>query len=246
MTTTQLSALTTATTYVMISVGGNDAGFADVLTECALPGWMSNCNGRITTAQAYITTTLPTQLSNLYAAIRTRAPYARVVVGYPRIFQGEDCNAFTWFSPEEESRLNQTADLLNSRTASLAAARGFTFADPTTVFTGHAVCDDVEYLNGLSNPISESYHPNVLGHASGYTPVVSTAVGTPLAVTAQVVADSAASGSSQGELQRQYADADRAIEPEVFLAPDLTTPEARRAARRAGVDLDRFLASSRR
>ena len=108
------------------------------------------------------------------------------------------------------------------------------------------MCDDVEYLNGLSNPISESYHPNVLGHASGYTPVVSTAVGTPLAVTAQVVADSAASGSSQGELQRQYADADRAIEPEVFLAPDLTTPEARRAARRAGVDLDRFLASSRR
>ena len=65
-------------------------------------------------------------------------------------------------------------------------------------------------------------------------------------MTAQVVADSSASGSSQAELQRQYADADRAIEPEVFVAPDLTTPEARRAARRAGVDLDRFLASSRR
>ena len=104
-----------------------------MLTECALPGWMSNCNGAINTAQAYINNTLPTQLSNLYAAIRTRAPYAKVVVvGYPRIFQGEDCNALTWFSPDEESRLNQTADLLNSRTASVAAARGFTFANPTT------------------------------------------------------------------------------------------------------------------
>src|SRR5688500_13684864 len=110
VTNTQLSALTTATTYVTISVGGNDAGFADVLTTCAQPGWMSNCNGAINTAQAYINNTLPTQLSNLYAAIRARAPYAKVVVvGYPRIFMGEDCNAFTWFSPDEEARLNQTA-----------------------------------------------------------------------------------------------------------------------------------------
>ncbi|HEX6056845.1 MAG TPA: GDSL-type esterase/lipase family protein, partial [Intrasporangium sp.] len=45
VTNTQLSALTTSTAYVTISVGGNDAGFADVLTECAMPGWMSNCNG---------------------------------------------------------------------------------------------------------------------------------------------------------------------------------------------------------
>jgi len=247
VTNTQLSALTTATTYVTVSVGGNDAGFADVLTTCALPGWMSNCNGAISTAQAYINNTLPTQLSNLYAAIRTRAPYAKVVVvGYPRIFQGEDCNALTWFSPDEESRLNQTADLLNSRTASVAATRGFTFANPTTAFIGHAVCDDVEYLNGLSNPISESYHPNVLGHANGYTPVVSTAVGTPLAVTASVQAASDASGESQAALQSQYAAADRSIEPERFVQPDLTTPEARRAARRAGVDIDRFIARSRR
>jgi hypothetical protein len=28
----------------------------------------------------------------------------------------------------------------------------------------HRVCADVEWLNGLSNPIGESYHPNELGH----------------------------------------------------------------------------------
>lgn len=247
VTNTQLSALTTATTYVTISVGGNDAGFADVLTTCAQPGWMSNCNGAINTAQAYINNTLPTQLSNLYAAIRARAPYAKVVVvGYPRIFMGEDCNAFTWFSPDEEARLNQTADLLNSRTASVAASRGFTFANPTDAFLGHAVCDDVEYINGLSSPISESYHPNVPGHSHGYTPVVSSAVGTTLAVTAEVQAASDASAADQAALQSQYADADRGIEPEVFVAPDLSTPAARRAARRAGVDLDRFIERSSR
>ncbi|MDR7252990.1 lysophospholipase L1-like esterase [Nocardioides sp. BE266] len=247
VTNTQLNVLTTATNYVTISVGGNDAGFADVLTECALPGWASNCNGKINTAQAYINNTLPAALATLYAGIRSRAPYAKVVVvGYPRIFMGEDCNAFTWFSPDEEARLNQTADLMNTRTAAAAAAAGFSFANPTAAFTGHAVCDNPEYLNGLSNPISESYHPNVLGHASGYTPVVSATVGGAFAVTAKVRADAAASASSQAALQRQYAAADRSIRPEVFVTPDLTTPEVRRAARKAGIDLDRFIARSQR
>lgn len=242
VTGTQLSALTASTSYVTISVGGNDAGFADVLTECALPGWASNCNGAIDGAQAYVNGSLPAQLATLYSSIRSRAPYAKVVVvGYPRIFQGEDCNALTWFSPAEESRLNQMADLINTRTQAAAASAGFSFANPTSAFIGHAVCDSPEWLNGLSNPISESYHPNVLGHANGYTPVVSGAVGAALVVTPAVVAASDASGADQAALQGQYAAADSTIEPEPVVAPDLTTPEVRRAARRAGVDLDRFV-----
>ena len=174
VTNSQLPALTSGTDYVSISVGGNDAGFAGVLTECAQPGWLSNCNAAIDKAQAFITNTLPGRLSTLYAAIRSRAPAAKVVVvGYPRIFNGEDCNAATWFSPAEESRLNATADLLNGKTSAQAGAKGFTFANPTNRFVGHAVCDDPEWINGLSNPISESYHPNKAGHSSGYTPVVS-------------------------------------------------------------------------
>jgi hypothetical protein len=209
---------------------------------------MSNCDGAINTAQAFISSTLPSQLNTLYAGIRGRSPYAKVVVvGYPRIFNGEDCNAFTWFSPAEESRLNQTADLLNSRLAAAASAAGFSFADPTSRFVGHAVCAADEWINGLSNPISVSYHPKATGHANGYTPTVSPLLtGAAVAVTAQVTSDAAASGADQAALQQQYADADRSIEPEVVLAPDLTTPEARRAARRAGVDLDRFLANSQR
>ena len=170
---TQLSALGAGTTHVTISVGGNDAGFADVLTECAQPAWMSDCNGAIDDAQYIINSVLPARLSTLYSAIRSKAPNASVtVVGYPRIFNGEDCNAATWFSPTEESRLNSTADLLNSRTATQAGNKGFSFANPTTAFTGHAVCDDPEWLNGLSSPVSESYHPNKPGH-TGYAGVVS-------------------------------------------------------------------------
>jgi lysophospholipase L1-like esterase len=248
VTATQLPAVTASASYVSLSVGGNDAGFADVLTECALPGWMSSCDSAINGAQAFINGTLPSRLATLYAGIRSRAPYAKVVVvGYPRIFNGEDCNAFTWFSPAEESRLNQTADLLNSRLASAASAAGFSFANPTSRFVGHAVCDNDEWINGLSNPITESYHPKATGHANGYTPAVSPLLtGAAVAVTAEVSAAAAANADEQAALQQQYAAADRTIEPKTFVAPDLTTPAARRAARRAGVDLDRFLARSRR
>lgn len=174
VTSRQLGALSSTTRYVTISVGGNDAGFADVLTECAQPGWASDCNGAIDRAQAFVSGTLPGRLATLFSSIRSRASAARVVVvGYPRIFMGEDCNAATFFSPSEETRLNQTADQLNARLASAAAARGFGFANPTSRFVGHAVCDDVEWINGLSNPVSESYHPNRAGHRDGYAPLVS-------------------------------------------------------------------------
>ncbi|KRB78352.1 hypothetical protein ASE01_03480 [Nocardioides sp. Root190] len=173
VTSGQLSALGTGTDYVTISVGGNDAGFTSVLTECAQPGWMSNCDGRIDTARSFIANTLPARLNTLFASIKSRAPNAVVVVvGYPRLFMGEDCNAATFFSPAEETRLNSTADLLNSKLASAASAKGFKWANPTSRFVGHAVCDDVEWLNGFSSPVSESYHPNRLGHSSGYKSLV--------------------------------------------------------------------------
>ncbi len=168
----QLGPLTSGIEYVTVQVGGNDAGFSTVITECAKPWWASNCDAQINNAQNIINNTLPARLDGLYNTIRSNAPNARVtVVGYPRLFNGEDCNAGTWFSPSEESRLNQTADLLNQRASERAAAHGFDFVNPTSSFIGHAVCDDVEWINGLSNPLMESYHPNRSGQV-GYANLV--------------------------------------------------------------------------
>jgi lysophospholipase L1-like esterase len=237
---TQLDALSASTSYVTISVGGNDAGFADVLTECALPSWASDCNSAIDGAQGYIANTLPASLGSLYTAIRTRAPSAKVVVvGYPRIFMGEDCNAFTWFSPDEEARLNQTADQMNSQLSAAAGTAGFGYANPTSAFVGHAVCDSPEWLNGLSDPISESYHPNQAGHASGYTPLVSPELtGAAVAATAATLSAARASTGTLAAEQRTYAARDASIEPERFGVPDLHSPRVRRAAEKAGVDIE--------
>jgi lysophospholipase L1-like esterase len=243
VTAAQVGALTPSTGLVTISVGGNDAGFADVLTECAQPGWMSDCDEAIDGAQAIVHGSLPGSLAALYADIRNRAPAARVVVvGYPRIFNGEDCNAATWFSPSEEARLNQTADLLNSRLAAQAAAAGFGFADPTGPFVGHAVCDDPEWINGLSWPIVESYHPNKDGQAQGYTPTVSPVLtGAAIKATAAVRRDAQAQSWQLATQQRGYAALDSTIEPKRFVKPDLTTQAAKRAAREAGIDLERWI-----
>ena len=244
VTNLQLDALSAATSYVSVSVGGNDAGFASVLTTCALPWWAGNCTAAVDRAQRYITGTLPDALSTLYARIRSKAPNARVVVvGYPRVFNGRDCNAGTFFTAAEMKRLNETADLLNNRTAAQAAARGFGFANPTGRFLGHAVCDDPEWLNGLSFPITESYHPNRAGQASGYQPVVGPLLtGTTTPVTTQVMRTAERTAPRLAKQQRRYAARDAAIEPQVFRKPDLTTPAARTKARRAGIDLERWLA----
>jgi lysophospholipase L1-like esterase len=176
----QVSSVTSDTNWVTYTIGGNDAGFSHVITECALPSWLSNCTGAINEAQSIIKNTLPGRLDTVNNEIKARAPSAKVIVlDYPKLFNGEDCNALTFFSSSEESRLNETAELMRTVISAAATRAGsnFTFRDVIPAFVGHAVCDggggsSTEWINGLSNPVSESYHPKVAGHLNGYYPAV--------------------------------------------------------------------------
>jgi GDSL-like Lipase/Acylhydrolase family len=182
---TQSSSLTSDTNWVSYTIGGNDAGFSSVITECAQPSWASNCNGAIDGAQSYIQNTLPGRLDLVNNTIKSRSPSAKVIVlDYPRLFNGTDCNALTWFSSSEMTRLNQTADMLKNVIGAAATRAGanFVFRDVIPPFVGHAVCDgggasSTEWINGLSNPVGESYHPKVTGHANGYYPVIHAVTG---------------------------------------------------------------------
>lgn len=173
----QVQYLSSSTNIVTITIGGNDAGFSSVITQCALP-WPWSCDTDISNAQSFIKNTLPGLLNNVYSEIKTRAPNARVVVlGYPHLFMGVNCNAGTFFSTDEMTKLNTTADILRDVTSARAAAYGFTFKDAIPPFTGHAICSSSEWLNGLSNPTSDSYHPNRTGQKSGYEPLVRAVIG---------------------------------------------------------------------
>lgn len=176
----QVSSVTSDTNWVTYTIGGNDAGFSHVITECALPSWASDCNGAINEAQSIIKNTLPGRLDTVNNEIKARAPSAKVIVlDYPKLFNGEDCNLLTFFTSAEETRLNETAEQMRTVLSAAATRAGanFTFRDVIPAFIGHAVCDggsgsSTEWINGLSSPTSESYHPKVAGHLNGYYPAV--------------------------------------------------------------------------
>ena len=79
----QLSALSSATTLVSITIGGNDVGFSNVMTTCVL-GSTSTCVNAVNQAEAQARSQLPGLLGTLFGDISARAPNAQVVVmGYP-------------------------------------------------------------------------------------------------------------------------------------------------------------------
>ncbi|MFD7703047.1 SGNH/GDSL hydrolase family protein [Streptomyces caelestis] len=167
----QLGTLSASTGLVSISVGGNDAGFADVMTTCVLQS-DSTCLSRIATAKAYVDSTLPGKLDGVYSAIRDRAPNARVVVlGYPRFYKlGASCIGL---SETKRKAVNDAADHLDNAIARRAGAHGFTFGDVRTTFTGHEICSGSSWLHSVDwLNIGNSYHPTAAGQSGGYLPVL--------------------------------------------------------------------------
>ncbi|GGM56021.1 lipase 1 [Longimycelium tulufanense] len=168
--TGQLNALNSATGLVTVSVGGTDAGFTETMTTCQI-GSDVQCNRAVDNSEQFIRNELPSRLDTVYAAIRERAPAARVVVvGYPRLFEMGPCNIFGAISEARRTRLNEVADALAGVVGGRAAAAGFDFLDARARFAGHGVCSQNEWINRLSWPVNESYHPNLDGHANGYLP----------------------------------------------------------------------------
>ncbi|WSF37394.1 SGNH/GDSL hydrolase family protein [Streptomyces sp. NBC_01351] len=171
----QLAPLNSGTDLVSITIGGNDAGFSDVMTTCVLQS-EATCVARVNQAKAYVDSTLPGQLDQVYNAINGRAPSAHVVVlGYPRFYKlNGTCT--TGLSEGERSAINGAADYLNAAIAKRAADHGFTFASVAGAFTGHEICSGSAWLHSVNwLNIAESYHPTAAGQSSGYLPVFTNA-----------------------------------------------------------------------
>ncbi|MDQ3150690.1 MAG: SGNH/GDSL hydrolase family protein [Actinomycetota bacterium] len=172
---TQLSNLSVETDLVTVSIGGNDAGFARVLTECQVGGPV-RCDVAIRQAEAFIAGELAARLDDVYAAVTERAVNARVLVmGYPRLFETGLC--LTSISRAFRVRLNAVADQFAAVTAGRATAADAEFVDTREAFTGHRVCAPDEWINGPTFPVVESYHPDVDGHAKAYLPTLVAATG---------------------------------------------------------------------
>jgi lysophospholipase L1-like esterase len=159
----QLGRLGSATSLVTITIGGNDAGFSNVIINCAL--YYFTCGGAINEANEFIAKKLPGLLDATYKDIRAKATTAEVIVlGYPKLFtkEGATCNV-NFLTSGNEKKMNVSAEKLDAVIKGRAEAARFKFINPTSAFEPHEVCASEEWLNGQSNPLEESYHPNVKG-----------------------------------------------------------------------------------
>ena len=105
-----------------------------------------------------------------------RAPNAQVAIaGYPYLFNGQDCSWATFFSGREMSRLNAGTAELDRLIDARSGAAGFTYVEVRDDFAGHAVCDSQAWVNNLTFPVDESFHPNRAGnraYAAAITPAL--------------------------------------------------------------------------
>ncbi|GHG30144.1 MULTISPECIES: SGNH/GDSL hydrolase family protein [Amycolatopsis] len=164
--------LSSATTFVTLTVGGDNLGFANVLTFCA---WdHSNCQNDPYSGRRSLADWMNSQLSALhsrlvalYRNVRAHAPNARLIVtGYPQIFPASDHEQnCAWlreywtpgavignryfpgptigFSHNEQNYLRSVDSRLNDVIASAARDSGVAeFVGVAGTFAGHEVCGD--------------------------------------------------------------------------------------------------------
>ena len=169
----QLSALSSQTTLVSITVGGNDVGFESVMETCVLES-TSSCVSAVSTAENQVSTILPGNMDRVLSAISAAAPNARVVVlGYPALYDVSRSSICIGLSTTDRNVLNQAASLLDQVIQAAAARHGDVFGDVRGTFTGHQICDGgSSWLHSVNIfDISESYHPTAAGQSGGYEPV---------------------------------------------------------------------------
>lgn len=180
VTANQLPALTSSTRLVSLTVGGNDVGFASIMTDCILKG-SSACVSEVAAAESQARAILPGRLDALYAAIRTRAPQARLVVlDYPHFY-----DLSHWFciglAQASRTRIDEGIDVLDGLIQAAASRAGAVFADVRSAFAGHEICDSNRWLHSVNiTQLTESYHPTADGHADAYLPVFTSAAGSTL------------------------------------------------------------------
>jgi hypothetical protein len=173
---TQIGSVTSTTTLVTMSIGGNDIGFANLIYQCTL----GECSAALDNTRANLETTLGAALDRVYSTVKSRAAFGAtiVVLGYPRVFSGASCFGAFGISSTERTKANALSDALDQTIAAHASAGGVTYRSAIGAFTGHAVCSSSSWLNGLNLfNTGESYHPNRSGNSAGYLPLVTAVTG---------------------------------------------------------------------
>jgi lysophospholipase L1-like esterase len=174
----QISQMTPNSKLVTVTIGGNDAGFASVLTYClAHPGTcISNYDSDNDKNEFTLIDSLEPKLAAAYEAMRKKAPDANIVaVTYPEIFQpGKTCTGILSLPVPDVDFLDQVGLYLDDTIMSAASDAGINSMDERYAFIGHELCSTDPWVYQLPTGFKAGtavldtrawFHPTTLGQA---------------------------------------------------------------------------------
>jgi GDSL-like Lipase/Acylhydrolase family len=157
------------TDLVTLTIGGNDAQFARVLSQCLV--FRCHRGRRARRIATHIARAVPPKLGATYAGIARSAPNAGVfVLGYPQLFPSRPRRRCAIgkrpLSRPKQVFLRARGEQLNRAIRRAARGAGFHYVDVERVFRGHEPCGPKsEWIHSivLRGGVVFSFHPNGFG-----------------------------------------------------------------------------------
>ncbi len=184
----QAGRLDASVDLAVFTIGGNDLGFAQIMTHCATQfdcwedGFAPLTSGRVLSADEFLLARLVLFLPEAEsffttARERTGDNAAVVAMGYPELFDDGialrfGCKEALVFERSERLWLNDRARLFSDLLEGAAAQSGIWFIDVIPEFRDHRVCDggwndNGEWIVGHETSAKltgdGSFHPNAMG-----------------------------------------------------------------------------------
>lgn len=174
---------------LVLSIGGNDIGFGDILTSCVSPTAKTDNHTCFATYEdrkeklQQINNAFD-QLVVTYKTIKNASPTTRIyVVGYPQVVKPDgNCGLNVQLNKEETEFASQLIEYLNGVVELAAKNAGVYYVDTHDALNGHRLCEapaGQAAMNGVTTGKAiapaknlqwlrvlgkESFHPTVLGH----------------------------------------------------------------------------------
>ena len=159
----QIDAVTSDTSLVTFTVGGNDIGYTTTALSCGMGG--AACTSDPAQLASSLAT-LKTSLTTMVSTIRSKASSARIVlVTYPRLVPPTACPALN-FTQEGDQVVGSMGQGVEQVFVEVAKTTHVLLAEPYVIGQTHGPCapPGASWIAGRTVTVGFPYHPTPLGH----------------------------------------------------------------------------------
>jgi uncharacterized protein YraI/lysophospholipase L1-like esterase len=153
---------------VTLTFGGNDVDFRGIAIQCLAPA-LRSCDSKYGRSVRAVIDDAAPALRAVYRRVLRTAPDARIaVVGYPQFFTGPQ-RFCPFLSDAERAWMNSQIEYMNKTIARMVRDIGsvrLTYLDVTAAFANRGVCSADSLMNGPTQPVMYSLHPNRNGQGA--------------------------------------------------------------------------------